>query len=144
MDVLHLWGICIVINRVNYRLYGPLYRNGERWTAYKPGKNYAQDPDFTLLRENDITRQGTHAAYRKAVDAIESAVNLWAPGEREIAALAIPVIQEYIQEQEAKVGDLRKDPRYQTEFGILLRVQEDYLAKLYQDLRKAQLAFNAR
>lgn len=30
MDVLKLWGDGIIINRVHYRLYGPLYRDGQR------------------------------------------------------------------------------------------------------------------
>jgi hypothetical protein len=85
MDVLKLWSNDISINRVNYQLYGPLYHDGQRWTAYKPGRTYGQDPDFTLLRHDNMCRQGTHAAYRKAVAIIEAAVTTWAPTDREIA-----------------------------------------------------------
>jgi hypothetical protein len=140
MDVLKLWGDGIIINRVHYRLYGPLYRDGQRWTAYKPGRNYGEDPDFTLLRHDNMSRQGSHAAYRKAVQVIEAAVNAWAPSEREIAGLAIPVIQENLAEQHTKVAKLLREPDTLSRPNWLLRNAEDRLVEFYQDLHRAEAA----
>ena len=74
-----------------------------------------------------MSRQGSHAAYRKAVQVIEAAVNAWAPSEREIAGLAIPVIQENLAEQHTKVAKLLREPDTRSRPDWLLRNAEDRL-----------------
>jgi hypothetical protein len=138
LDVLKIQSDCLTINRVRYQLYGPLYRDGQRWTAYKPGKTYGADPDFTLLRFDDVTRQGSHAAYQQAVGVIETAANAWTPAEHELAALAVRRIESDIAKQQTKLAGLRSDLAWRTKYQILLKVQEDYLVELFTDLERAQ------
>jgi hypothetical protein len=138
LDVLLIHSDCFTINRVQYQLYGPLYRYGQRWTAYKPGRPFGGDPEFTLLRLDDMTRQGSHPAYRLAAEIIEAAANTWTPAQHEFAALATRRIESDITKQEEKLVGLRNDKRYRTEDWRLLQVQEDYLVKLFEDLEVAQ------
>jgi hypothetical protein len=138
LQVLSIRSGCLTINRVQYLLYGPLYREAQRWTAHQAGRHPDWDPDFTLLRLDNVNRQGSHSAYRKAVGIIEAAVNAWTPGERELASLAIQRIESDIAEQRAHLAKLRNDPDYQTKYLILLKGQEDYLLSLSERLEHAQ------
>jgi hypothetical protein len=81
METVNASGDSLTVNRVEYRLYGPLYWLHDHWSAYECGKTRATDPDFSLIRLDDRSREATHPAYRKAVAVIEDAVNEWMPSQ---------------------------------------------------------------
>jgi hypothetical protein len=60
------------INRVEYWLMrGPMYRIESGWSAYEPGSSRDRNPDFTLVRADNVRRQATKSAYRRAAEVIE-------------------------------------------------------------------------
>jgi hypothetical protein len=128
------------VNRVDYRLYGPLYWLDDRWSAYERGKTRERDPDFSLIRWDNPSRQGTHPAYRKAVAVIEPAVNAWMPSQVEFAKLAVASLEALLAEQVVELAEWYRDPELHEHFRILVEVREEYVATLGRQLEVAKHA----
>jgi hypothetical protein len=129
----------VVVNRVDYKLYGPLYRLGTgEWSAYEEDKWRDHDPNFTLLRHDDTQRQGSHAAYRKSVEVIEAAVRAWMPVEEEFARLTVASIESLLAGEVVTLAEWYSDPESMERFPSLLQIREDYSAKLGEQLEEAK------
>jgi hypothetical protein len=138
MEVLSLRSDELRINRVNYLLYGPLYWLDGKWSAFERGCPRNRDPDFTLLRSNQRHRQGTHAAYRKAVAVIEPAANDWMPTDIEYATLAVESLESQLARQVVDLADWYRDPETHARFDILVKGHEEHLATLGRYLEAAK------
>jgi hypothetical protein len=138
METLNVSGDSLTINRVEYRLYGPLYWLRDHWSAYESGKARTSDPDFSLIRLDDPSREGTHPAYRKAVAVIEDAVNEWMPSQVEFARLAVASLESLLAEAVVELAEWYRDPEHHERFRILVETREEYVAMLGKDLEVAK------
>jgi hypothetical protein len=137
LRTIHMRSDDILINRVHYEMYGPLFWIDDEWKTYEHGRSRDADPNFTLLRHDDVRRQGSHAAYRKAASIIEPVVNEWMPSRVKFARLAIDSITCLLGQEVVKLAEYYSHPPTAEKFHRLVTVREDYLATLGRELETA-------
>jgi len=141
MGVPKIYSDCFTINRVEYPLHGPLYRYGHRWRGFKPGTPLDRDPDFTLLRCDDMSRHRSHAAYRRAVQVIEWTVNNWGASERDIADIGGWPGSGQTSWSSMPTW-LCENTGWHIAYPGLFAIQAEYLQALLRDLKCAQAGLN--
>lgn len=89
LETVHMRCEDLAVNGLHYVMYGPLYWVDRRWSCFPVGHSRSGDPPMTLLRHDDMRRQGSHAAYRKAGLVVEQVANDWMPSAAKFEALVI-------------------------------------------------------